>query len=57
LNLDLHFSRYFAGTYNVFGVHLVTTGRETGNIFMIFSVVMRCHWLCGVCFIESTVFC
>jgi len=49
------FNWYFVGTYNVSGVHLVTTGRATGNIFMIYSVAMRCHWLCGVCSIESTV--
>ena len=48
----MHFSWYFVGTYNVSGVHLVTTGRATGNIFTIFSVVMRCHWLCGVCFFD-----
>lgn len=48
-----NFCWYFLGTYNVSGVHLVTTGRATGNIFMIFSVAMRCRWLCGVCSIQS----
>ena len=54
LNLDFTvFLVIFLGTYNVSGVHLVTTGRATGNIFMIFSVAMRCRWLCGVCSIQS----
>lgn len=28
----------------------MTTGRATGNMFMICSVAMRCLWPCGVCF-------
>jgi len=44
------------GTCNVSGVLQATTGRATGNTFMIFLMAMKCHWLCGVSFIESVVF-